>query len=64
MDCDALSAAIKHLEPALRVQGRAIDWNKFNAMYFDGSFGILTENPSEEVVAKVLERYDADPLEL
>jgi hypothetical protein len=46
---------IKYVEPYVRENGIPLDWNKFNALVFDGSLeGIVSGDP--EVIEKSLHK--------
>lgn len=53
MNPDLITAAIKHLEPALRVRGQAIDWDKFNVLLDQGVFNGFLDSDPEKITAAI-----------
>lgn len=50
---DITTAAIKHLEPAVRAKGQAIDWDKFNLSLNSGAFNDMTGSDTDMIAAAV-----------
>jgi len=56
---EAIAEAIKNMEPEMRTQGRAIDWNKFRQCFDNGDFNPFLTGGDEEKKQKAIDAYVA-----
>jgi hypothetical protein len=54
---DAMSAAIRYLEPEMRAKGRAIDWSLFNQSLMSGGFEALA-GTDQEAIEKTVAKFE------
>lgn len=53
MNAELTTRAIMHLEPALRVRGQAIDWDKFNEQLDQGLYNDFLGDDQDKIAAAI-----------
>ena len=53
---EAITTAIRHLEPAMRAKGKSINWDAFNQHLLSGEFAPFSGNDADQI-DKAVEKY-------